>query len=400
MPWKETDPVTERIKFIEDWLSRKYSMTELCTKHEVSRKTGYKTIKRFKQGGVPALYDQSRAARGRPNATDDMMVKVVVGARRRHPNWGPKKLCALLKRQGYAPPAPSTIGGILKREGLVYARRRKPRPGSYFDGLSAQDAPNDVWAADFKGHFKLGDGKRCYPLTISDGFSRFLLRCQALEHPDELSSFEVFEAAFCEFGRPYVIRTDNGTPFSARNGISTLSVWWVELDMLPERIERGKPTQNGRHERIHRTLKQDAIQTEGPKRNFWEQQRVFDRFRREYNEERPHEALDQQPPASAYEPSARPYPIKPREPEYDSDVLVYRVRSTGAVVHKGEEIFLSKVLSGKPVGLTQEPDGRWRIEYGSLFLGTLSKTGHLTRGYKHRERPRRKQDEIPTPAQH
>lgn len=178
------------------------------------------------------------------------------------------------------------------------------------------------------------------------------------------------------------MRTDNGTPFSATYGISTLSAWWVELGIRPERIERGKPTQNGRHERIHRTLKQDAIQAEGPRRNYWQQQRVFDRFRREYNEERPHEALGQQPPAAVYEKSGRAYPVKPREPEYDDDVIVHRVDRSGAIEQGGRHLFLSGVLKGKPVGLRPKEDGSFAIYYGPLFLGTLTAGGKMKRGHK------------------
>ncbi len=398
MPWKVTNPVNERIKFIEEWLSQKHTMIDLCRKYGVTRKTGYKWVGRFKEGGSPALYDESRARHSHPNVTDTVMIEMIVGARRRHPSWGPKKLRASLARRGYEPPAASTIGDILRREGLIQPKRRRTRPGSYADGLSAQDRPNAVWGADFKGHFNLLDGRKCYPLTISDGFSRFFLRCQALEHPDQLSAYEVFDATFCEFGLPVTIRTDNGVPFSATYGVSGLSAWWVELGIVPERIERGKPTQNGRHERLHRTLKQDAIKSEGPKRNFSQQQRVFDRFVHEYNEERPHEALGQTPPAAAYVPSERRYPIKRREPEYADDVMVHRVRRDGTVKHEGKELFITSVLRGKPVGFFKQEDDSWRIQYGPLFLGTVSNTGTMTRGKKRSRRDRGPKDEIPTIA--
>ncbi|MGB8222232.1 MAG: integrase core domain-containing protein [Polyangiales bacterium] len=398
MPWKVTEPMQERIKFIEEWLTTRHTMVDLCRKYGVTRKTGYKWVQRFKDGGTPSLCDASRAPLLHPNAIEETMVELVIGIRRRHPQWGPKKLRARLLQQGYHPPAASTIGGILRREGLVGAKRRRPRPGCFADGLSPQDQPNALWAADFKGHFKLKDGRKCYPLTISDGYSRFFLRCEALEHPDEMSSFEVFDAAFCEYGLPLVMRTDNGVPFSATYGISALSAWWVELGVRPERIARGKPTQNGRHERLHRTLKLEAIQSEGPKSNFWRQQRVFDRFRKEYNEERPHEALGLQTPAALYETSSRPYPVKAREPEYGDDVLVYRVKRDGSIVHEGHELFISSVLKGKPVGLSKQDDDSWGIHFGPLFLGSLSATGRITRGHKQRRRGRGPNDEIPTIA--
>lgn len=275
-------------------------------------------------------------------------------------------------------------------------KRRRPRPGCFSDGLSAQDQPNAVWAADFKGHFKLRHGAKCYPLTISDGFSRYLLRCEALRHPDRLSAREVFDAAFAEFGLPWTLRTDNGTPFSATHGISELTVWWIQLGIEPERIERGKPTQNGRHERMHRTLKQDAIQSVKPAGSFWAQQRIFDRFRHEYNEERPHEALSDEPPASCYEPSPRRYPTKLVEPEYGDDVVVYRVKPNGAITHEGRDVFLSSTLRGEPVGLMGREDGSWQIHYGPLYLGSLSAKGRLTRGHKRRRQTQETNDEIPT----
>jgi transposase InsO family protein len=396
MPWKDTRPVDQRLKFIEARLSGEHSMVTLCRMFGISTKTGYKWWHRFEQEGMPGLLDRSRASHSHPNATAEDMVTLVIGARRRHPTWGPRKLRAWLRRKGYEPPAPSTIGDIVRREGLVRPKRRRPRPGCFADGLSAQDQPNAVWAADFKGHFKLRHGPKCYPLTISDGFSRYLLRCEALRHPDRLSAREVFDAAFAEFGLPWTLRTDNGTPFSATHGISELTVWWIQLGIEPERIERGKPTQNGRHERMHRTLKQDAIQSVKPAGSFWAQQRIFDRFRHEYNEERPHEALSDEPPASCYEPSPRRYPTKLREPEYGDDDVVYRVKPNGAITHEGRDVFLSSTLSAQPVGLTGHDDGSWKIHYGPLYLGSLSAKGRLTRGHKRRRRTQEKNDEIPT----
>ena len=194
--------------------SGEHSMVALCRMFGISTKTGYKWWHRFEQEGMPGLLDRSRASHSHPNATAEDLVTVVIGARRRHPTWRPRKLRAWLRAKGYKPPAPSTIGDILRREGLVRPKRRRPRPGCFADGLRAQDQPNAVWAADFKGHFKLRHGLKCYPLTISDGFSRYLLRCEALRHPDRLSAREVFEAAFAEFGLPWTLRTDNGTPLS------------------------------------------------------------------------------------------------------------------------------------------------------------------------------------------
>ena len=373
-------------------------MTALCREFGISRKAGYKWLERFRTGGVPGLYDRSRRFRSHPKQTPEKIVELVVGERRRHPTWGPKKLKASLELRGWAVPAASTIGKILQREGLVTKKRRRDRAGDFATGLTPQEHPNAVWGADFKGWFKLETGVRCYPLTISDGFSRYLLRCQALKHPDEMASREVFDAAFAEFGLPEVIRTDNGTPFSAVYGVSSLSVWWVKLGIRPERIQPGKPSQNGRHERMHRTLKAEAIASGKTKRVMWAQQRVFDHFRREYNEERPHEALGLVPPATHYEPSPRLYPTQLRSPEYDRDWEVYLVQRGGSILLPGRELFLSSVLEGEPVGLQLQEDGSRRIHYGPLYLGSLSAEGRFSRGTRRQRKvtpPDDEKHEIP-----
>lgn len=311
------------------------------------------------------------------------VVDIIVGARKRHPTWGPKKIHTWLERRGEHVPAVSTVGEILRREGMVAKRRRKPRPGEYSNGLSAQDKPNAVWGADFKGWFRLASGgQKCYPLTISDGYSRFLPRCEALRHADELAC----RKAFVEFGLPETIRTDNGTPFSAVYGVSALSVWWIELGIRPERITRGRPTENGRHERIHRTLQGDVINAGRVRRTILAQQRVFDGFRAEYNLERPHEALDMRTPSTAYVASSRRYPTKLRSPEYGNDWEVYRVRRDGSIITPGRILPLSKVLAGEPVGLRLQDDGSHTIAYGPLVPGTLTSAGRLNRGSR---KPRR-----------
>lgn len=381
MPWKESTQVEARRRFVEDWLTGEFeSVAALCVAHGVSRKTGYKWIARFKEGGTAALADQSKRWHSHPQTTPAIMVEQIVALRRKHPSWGPKKLRTWLSGKGYDPPCPSTIGAILKREGCVKPRRRRERPGEYSDGLTAQDAPNAVWAADFKGWFRLKNGKKCYPLTVSDGFSRFLLRCEALEHPDDLACREAFDGLFREHGLPTVLRTDNGTPFSGRYGVSSLSVWWVKLGIQPERIQRGKPTQNGRHERIHRTLNEDVLKAGEIKSRMYHQQRVFDRFRKEYNLERPHEALDQQVPAQLYLPSERRYPCPLRQPEYPSDWDVHAVRRDGSIRIPGRALFLSSALVDEPVALQPNEDGSQAVWYGPLLLGRISAKGRFTRG--------------------
>jgi putative transposase len=386
MPWKETTQVQARVRFIEEWLAQEHeSLAVLCRAHGVSRKTGYKWVGRFKGGGRPALNDQARRWRSHPHTTDRSVIELVVGTRKRHPTWGPRKLRAWILGRGYECPSASTIGAILAREGCVVPRRRQPRTGEYSDGLTAQDAPNAVWGADFKGWFKLSTGAKCYPLTVSDGYSRYLLGCDALAHPDEEACRVAFDGLFKEHGLPQVLRTDNGTPFSGRFGVSSLSVWWVKLGIKPERIQRGKPTQNGRHERIHRTLKADAIRT-GVANRMYLQQRVFDRFRHEYNTERPHEALNYKVPASAYEASPRSYPVKLQSPEYADDRHVYVVRGDGSIRMPGRDLLLSPILRGEPVAVEVCDDGAMVVRYGPLKLGTISVHGRFVRGARTRRR--------------
>jgi transposase InsO family protein len=372
----------ERHQFIADWLDRDYlSFAELCASYGISRKTGYKWVNRFKSEGLTGLADRPRGCPKHPMLTDKDMVELVVAYRRHRPGWGPKKLCAALRKRGHKPPAESTVGQIIKREGLINPRRRrKPRNADYSSHLSAQNSPNAVWAVDFKGWFRLGSGQKCYPLTVSDGYSRYLLGCEALEHPDGVSSRAVFETLFTQFGLPNVIRSDNGTPFSGRYGLSALSVWWVKLGIRPERIQRGKPSQNGRHERMHRTLKEDAIQSGPLGYRTRTQQQIFDHFRREYNEERPHEALGQRPPAELYEVSNRCYPQKPTSPEYPKSWDVHVVSRDGSIALPGRKLQLTPLLKGEPVGLEAQEDGTIRVKYGPLTLGSLSCKGKYTRG--------------------
>ena len=387
MPWKETTQVQERYRFIEEWLADEHdSIAALCAAHGVSRKTGYKWIARFKEGGAAALDDLPRRWRDHPHKTPPVMVEQIVAMRRKHPRWGPKKLQLMLADAGYDPPARSTIGVILKQQGCIQPKRRRSAPGDYSNGLTPQKAPNAVWSTDFKGWFKLRSGVKCYPLTVLDGFSRYLLRCEGLEHPDELACREAFHKLFCEFGLPEVMRSDNGPPFSAKHGTSTLSLWWVKLGICPERIQRGKPQQNGRHERMHRTLKLEALDAASIEFRMYKQQRVFDRFRHEYNSVRPHEALRNQVPASLYTPSNRRYPCKLRSPEYGYGFEVYVVRTDGTIQIPGRHVFLSTVLAGEPIGLKDHEDGTTTVHYGPLRLGMITCRRRFVRGPRPRKR--------------
>lgn len=375
MPWKETCPMDERVAFIVESLRGELSMSELCRKYEISRKTGYKWVERFEEGGKPSLADQSRACLTHPNAIREEIVRLVVDARKRHPTWGPFKLLHELE-QRYPRlrenlPSSSTIGAILKRQGLIRPRRARRTAAPYTAPFVGCDAPNTVWCADFKGSFALGNGKRCNPLTISDAYSRYLLRCEGLSRTELGYVRPIFESAFCEFGRPLAIRTDNGPPFAtvAAGGLSALAIWWIKLGIRPERIAPGKPQQNGRHERMHRTLKQDA--TKPPSRTLAEQQLRFDRFRRVYNDERPHQALGMQPPATVYDTSSRAYPVKLREPEYPTNFSVRSVNHKGMLKWKGQMIYIAETLANEHVAVEEIADEEWRVHFADVALGVI-----------------------------
>jgi transposase InsO family protein len=309
MPWKETSPVQERMRFVLRWCDEEGNFSALCREFKISRKTGYKWLDRFEQGGASSLEDRAPIAGECPHRTPEAIRDRIVEARKRHPSWGPRKLRAwLAEREPKAPwPAMSTISELLKRNGLIRPRKRRLRVPIKRLPLAPCDGPNEIWSADFKGHFPLGDRRRCYPLTIVDAYSRYFLKCEALLEPKEDPVRLQFELAFREFGLPKRIRTDNGVPFAstAIGGLTGLAVWFVKLGIVPERIAPGHPEQNGRIERLHRTLKAEA--TKPPGADITAQQRTFDRFRHEYNDERPHESLEDRPPARVYALSLRPF---------------------------------------------------------------------------------------------
>jgi putative transposase len=381
-----------RAAFIEAYFADERSMIDLCAAHGISRKTGYKWLQRYDEEGRRGLGDRSRAPHTSPLATQDELVDLIVNARKKHPRWGARKLKALLERQ-YADwefPAASTIGEILKRHGLVAPPRREKKTPPYGKTLEDYEHPNKIWCADFKGTVPLAGGKRCNPLTISDGFSRYLLCCEALVRTDVSAVKPIFEAIFEQFGLPKMIRTDNGPPFAsiAPGGLSELSIWWMKLGITHERIQPGKPTQNGRHERIHRTLALEACGL--PRRTRGAQQRVFDRFRREYNDLRPHEALGNCTPADFYERSTRRYPRPLHEPEYAPNYEIRIVRRQGAIKWKGKLLFLSETLGGEHVGLRWDQErGGWVIEYGPIYLGFVTPQGEIHRARDQRRTRRR-----------
>ena len=358
----------EKVRFVFEYEQDEHTMTELCQSYGIARETGYVWLRRYRERGLEGLVELNRAALRHSNQTPAETERAVLELRQAHMRWGPRKLKHVLERDQPARhwPAASTIGELLKREGLVVERRKRRRTAPYTEPLAHADGANRVWCADFKGWFRTGDGERIDPLTLSDAHSRYLLRCQAVAKTDTARARGIFEAAFREYGMPEAIRTDNGAPFasSAVAGLSRLAVWWMKLGIVPERIEAGHPEQNGRHERMHRTLKQETAQPAAANRRA--QQRAFDRFRQQYNQQRPHEALDMQTPAAVYVPSPRAYPARVPEPEYPTTMLVRSVHHQGQIRWKKHDVVVSQVLWGEQVGLLPL-DERWFTIYFAQF---------------------------------
>jgi transposase InsO family protein len=349
------------------------SFAELCRRFGISRKTGYKWIERYESGGFDALVDSPRAAKSHPWTTPEAMVDAILIARRLHPRWGPKKLRTLLSTSSeqVSWPAVSTIGKILKQRGCVRPRRRRLQLSPHRGPLAEALGPNDIWGIDFKGHFSMGDRRRCYPLTVTDVCSRYLLRCTGLTEQKGPTVRSQLELLFKEFGLPARMRSDNGTPFASHTlgGLSPLAVWFVCLGITPERITPGHPEQNGRHERMHRTLKDETASP--PKGNMAAQQRAFDLFRAEYNDVRPHEALGFRTPSTAYSSSARSFPERPRELEYAAGVELRRTDDKGFISLRNYSLKLAPAMRYVTVGLKPVDDERWQLQFGALQLGFI-----------------------------
>ena len=365
--------MSERLQFIERLLAGE-RMSDLCREFGISRQTGYKFRERFEREQLAGLQDKSRAPLRVANRTDRAVRELLLGARREHPTWGPRKLRAWLldKHPGLQLPAASTVGDLLRREGLVQPRRRRRRTPLHATGLTQASAPNEVWCADFKGQFRLGNGRYCYPLTITDRYSRCILAIEALESTEHDGARATFESAFQQHGLPRIIRTDNGAPFASRGllGLSRLSVWWRLQGVRHERIEPAHPQQNGQHERMHLTLKQET--TRPAAGNSLQQQDRFDRFIQEYNEERPHEALGQKPPATYFAPSKRSY-APPSAPGYPLHDFVRRVSPCGHVRigKRDKNVFLSSALGGQMVGVREIDHSLWLVSFADLDLGLI-----------------------------
>lgn len=381
MPWRRTDAVKERTKFVLEWerLFEKnrgmVNLSELCRAYGISRPTGYTWLNRYRNAGrdVRVLEDRSKRPLSNPNAMTLEIEATLVAARKLHPRWGPRKLRAWLQDRfpGHTFPSPSSIGEALKRHGLVESRRRRRRHAPAATApFKEPTTPNGVWCIDFKGHFRTDDHAVCYPLTISDAFSRFLIRCEIVEDPDGDAVRSVLDSAFREFGLPAAIRSDNGPPFASTGaaGLTALAVWLLRLGIRLERIVPGKPQQNGKHERMHLTLKQETATP--PKASLFLQQKAFDLFRREFNEERPHEALGLKPPAARYTPSSRTYPRKLLRPQNLGEEL--RVERGGIVRWRGERLFISNALHGEYVHVFPCDDGSYEVSFGAIVLGSFT----------------------------
>lgn len=372
MPWREMSPMDQRMQFIREYQSGLFTMSELVEHYGISRPTGYKWVRRFEVAGVLGLLDRSRRPHHSPQQTEAAVVDALVQLRQRHPRWGAKKLLAVATRQqpDTTWPARSTVCALLKTRGLIVARRRRTPPVHVSTSPPAPiTVANEVWTTDFKGEFRTGDGRYCYPLTLRDGFSRFVLRCDALVSYGYEVTRRRFERAFAEYGLPERMRSDNGVPFASTGlgRLSRLAVWWIRLGIVPERIALGHPEQNGSHEQFHSVLKAET--TRPPAAHAAAQQRRFARFCREYNEERPHEALANAVPASRYQPSPRALPRRLPPLEYPGHCEIRRVSTIGQISWDGAPLFLCEALAGEDVAFEEIDDGLWTIRFASVVLG-------------------------------
>jgi transposase InsO family protein len=361
----------QRLEFVQEYATELFTMTELAAQYGISRKTGYKWLELYERHGARGLHDRSRRPHHRPHATDPDVVNTLVALRRRHPRWGAKKLLTVAaRRQPQAEwPSRSTVCTWLTQRGLIEPRRRRaPSAHATPSALGPISAVNEVWTTDFKGEFRTGDGAYCYPLTLRDGFSRFVLRCDGFLNRTTEATRRRFERAFRDYGLPERIRSDNGSPFASPGlgRLSQLNVWWMRLGIRPERIAPGHPEQNGSHEQFHSVLKAETARPPAP--NCPAQQQRFRRFVREYNEERPHEALDDQSPASCYEPSRRLLPTRVPPLDYPGHMEVRLVSGNGCISWSNAPLFVATALAGEYVAFEEIDDGLWTLHFATVAL--------------------------------
>jgi len=383
MPWKESVAMDERLQFVRDAMRDRFTMSELCARYGVSRRIGYKWLARYDAEGRRGLADRSRAPRHCPHRIATTLAELLVAERVAHPHWGARKLLKVLATRhprvsGW--PAASTAADLLARRGLVQRRRRR-RPHLHPGVIRPTTiAPNDLWTADFKGQFRTGNGQYCYPLTIADQHTRFLLTCRGLLSTQTVTARPVFERAFRDYGLPIAIRTDNGVPFATQaiHGLSYLNVWWMRLGILHQRIRPGCPQENGAHERMHRTLKRQAVKP--VRATCTAQQRNFDAFQREYNTERPHERLAQETPASQYRTSPRPYPERLPPLEYPGHFLVKKITTGGTFRFRSRLLYLANAMVDQHIGLEETDDGLWTIYFNTILLATFDERDYIITG--------------------
>jgi transposase InsO family protein len=383
MPWAEQSAMNQRLSFIAAWLRQEEAMSQLCLRHGISRKTGYKWVGRYQEAGVGGLVELSSAPRAPAQAMDPDIAASVLALRVRRPTWGPRKLLARLRMDepDKAWPAASTAGDLLRRNNLSTPKRRTPGDPRAVAGLIEASAPNESWSADFKGWFRTGDGVRCEPLTVTDGYSRYLLACEAVPQVTAERVRPILTRLFQEHGLPRALRTDNGSPFARRDGLgglTQLSIWLLKLDIWPDRIQPGRPDQNGRHERMHRVLREDAA---NPPAATLDAQRIrMDEWRVDYNTQRPHEALGQRCPATLYTPSPRVYPAAIRDWDFPADHQLRRVVGDGYIKWRDGTVYLSKALRGETVGVARRDDGDWAVRFRGFDLAVLlDKSSELRR---------------------